>query len=125
MRKDMIGLSVLTFLGLAGVIGLNVFASCLLAVGIVGAWCTSLRLLVSSRVGQDVLVTVASTAGATLAIAGGGGLIYLWSLALNQTFLWSLSLWSGILACGATWAIAAMWCEQHGRHLRLLRGIVA
>jgi hypothetical protein len=124
MRKDMIGLSVLAFLGLAGVIGLNVFASCLLAVAIVGAWCASLRLLLGSGVGHDVLVTVASTTAATLAIVSGGGLIYLWSLALDQPFLWSLSLWSGILACGATWAIAAMWCEQQGRHLQLLRGIL-
>lgn len=124
MRKDHIVVSVLSFLGLAAVIGINVFASCLLAMGIVTAYGLSLQLLLRRRVGESVTVTVASTVLALGAIGAGAGLVYLWAAALQQPFFWGLSLWSAILASGATWALLAMWLEERNRDHHLLRGIL-
>jgi hypothetical protein len=124
MRKDKIVVAVLSFLVLAAVIGFNVLASCLLALGIVSAYGLCLRLLLRTRVGESVAVTVTSALLALAAVSSGAGLVYLWGLALRQPFLWSLSLWSAIFASGSIWALTAMWFEEHGRAPKALRGIV-
>lgn len=123
MRKSDIVISILMFLGLAALIGWHVFASCLLAIGIVASYGVSMRILLSSQVGRNVAATVASTTLALAAIAGGVGLVSLWALTLQYPFLSSLSLWSAIFGGGATWALVATWFEEQGNGMKALRAI--
>jgi hypothetical protein len=112
MRKDDIVVSVLSFFVMAAVIGFNVLASCLLALGIVLAYGLCLKLLMRTVAGERVVVTVTSAILALLSLLAAGGLVFLWSRALAQPYPWSLSLWFAILASGATWALLASWFEQ-------------
>lgn len=123
MRKSHIVVSILTFLGLAALIGLHVFASCVLAMGIVASYGTSMRILLGRAVGRTVAATITSMTLALITLTIGVGLVFLWSLTLQQPFLPSLSLWSAIFGGGATWALVAMGCEEQGHELKALRAI--
>jgi len=124
MRKGYIVGSILTFLGLAAVIGVHVFASCLLAIGIVASYGLSVRALLSRRVGQYVASTLASITVALVALTLGAGLVSLWATVLEYPFLSGLTVWSAIFGGGATWALIATWCEEHGHSPKALRAIV-
>ena len=123
MRKSHIVVSILALLGLAAAIGWQVFASCLLAIGIVASYGVSMQILLNRRVGAQVLVTVASTTLALVAIVAGVGLISLWGIVLQYPFLSSLALWSAIFAGCASWALVATWLEEQGRSARVLRAV--
>ncbi len=123
MRKSHIVASMMTFLGLAAVMGLHVFAGCVLAISIVASYGISARLLLGRHVGRNVAATIASTTLAMAAIAGGIGLVSLWAVVLQYPFLSSLSLWAAIFGGSATWALLATWLEEQGYGLRTLRAI--
>ena len=123
MRKSHIVASILTFLGLAAVMGPHVLAGCLLAISIVASYGVSARLLLGQHVGRNVAATVASTTLALAGLAGSIGLVSLWALVLQYPFLSSLSLWAAIFGGSATWALVATWIEEQGYGLKALRAI--
>jgi hypothetical protein len=124
MRKSDIVISILSLLGLAGLIGPHVLASCLLALGIVATYGISARMLLDPPVGRHLPATVLSATAALGALATGALMVSLWARVLHQPFLWSLALWSAIFAAGSTWALAAMWLEAHGRGPKVLRAVI-
>ena len=123
MRKSHIVVSILTFLGLAAVIGTHVLASCFVAMGIVASYGAGARILLRPRVGRSVVATLISMTLALAAIASGAALVYLWSLLLAFPFPASLAIWSAIFGGGAAWALLATWLEEHGKKLKTLRAI--
>jgi hypothetical protein len=124
MKKSDIVISILAFLGMAGVIGPHVLASCLLALGIVATYGISARMLLDPPVGRRLPAPILSAVAACAALSSGAMMVSLWARVLHQPFLWSLALWSAIFAVGSTWALAAMWLETHGRGPKVLRAVL-
>ncbi len=118
MRRDRAAATVLLLL-LIGVPATRPasLTSCGLVLGIVGLYGLVLKLVLASAVDTSIRTELVRVVIAALAVPAAAVLLFLWSFAVGLPMLWSVAVWSGVLAAGATCGLLASWWERAHRRV--------